>query len=473
MSEKELGENKQGYRQYPNNFGAEQYVLCCMLIDGEVLADVAPTINSDYFYNPRHKTIFEAAQSLFNKGVSVNVITVNDVLTKTNKTDIDMLGYLTDLSQITPSAVNYRDHLNILRRDMIMRRLIAISKEIAEDAYTSQDADQSVNNAERLVYGINLAATASGLEHIEAPSSRFLRRLEQMAINPSARKGLCTHFPIFDKITNGLQPSSLIILAARPSVGKTSFALNIISNIIKEHEDAVVAMFSLEMSAEQLVQRILASNTGVDMGKLSSARLSESDQSELWSAHVEASNCRIYFDSTSMQTPGNIASKCRRLKSMTADKRLDLVIVDYLQLMANDKDKIRSSSSRQTDVSDISRMMKIMAMELQCPVIALSQMSRSIEGRDDKQPRLSDLRESGAIEQDADMVMFLSRENEEEKTKEACNIILDIAKHRNGELAQIRYVWEGRHVRFTESSDQTMYAFPKTSAKKKSPSAEE
>ena len=464
MSEKELGENKQGYRQYPNNFGAEQYVLCCMLIDGEVLADVAPTINSDYFYNPRHKTIFEAAQSLFNKGVSVNVITVNDVLTKTNKTDIDMLGYLTDLSQITPSAVNYRDHLNILRRDMIMRRLIAISKEIAEDAYTSQDADQSVNNAERLVYGINLAATASGLEHIEAPSSRFLRRLEQMAINPSARKGLRTHFPIFDKITNGLQPSNLIILAARPSVGKTSFALNIISNIIKEHEDAVVAMFSLEMSAEQLVQRILASNTGVDMGKLSSARLSESDQSELWSAHVEASNCRIYFDSTSMQTPGNIASKCRRLKSMTADKRLDLVIVDYLQLMANDKDKIRSSSSRQTDVSDISRMMKIMAMELQCPVI---------EGRDDKQPRLSDLRESGAIEQDADMVMFLSRENEEEKTKEACNIILDIAKHRNGELAQIRYVWEGRHVRFTESSDQTMYAFPKTSAKKKSPSAEE
>ena len=158
---------------------------------------------------------------------------------------------------------------------------------------------------------------------------------------------------------------------------------------------------------------------------------------------------------------------------MTADKRLDLVIVDYLQLMANDKDKIRSSSSRQTDVSDISRMMKIMAMELQCPVIALSQMSRSIEGRDDKQPRLSDLRESGAIEQDADMVMFLSRENEEEKTKEACNIILDIAKHRNGELAQIRYVWEGRHVRFTESSDQTIYTFPKTASKKKQQSSED
>ena len=220
-------------------------------------------------------------------------------------------------------------------------------------------------------------------------------------------------------------------------------------------------MFSLEMPSEQLVQRILATNTDIGMHEYSTGQIDEDSMQEVWNAHTELGGSKIFVESVSMQTPGNIASRCRQLKAGEGGGKLDLVVIDYLQLMANDKDKERRSSTRQTDVSDISRMLKVMAMELECPVIALSQMSRSIEGRtgDDKQPRLSDLRESGAIEQDADMVMFLSRENEAEKIRESSNIILDIAKHRNGELKKIRYVFEGAHVRFTESEDQSFSAF--------------
>lgn len=459
MSDKEV---KKTARQYPNNFEAEQYVLCCFLIDGAAVQNHIKDVNEDYFYSPRHKAVCRAIMHLANEGVSVNVVTVNDRITKDKSGDINTLEYLTELAEITPGAVNIRDYIRILERDMIMRKLIEIGNSITEDAYSSDDASASVTRAEQMIYSLSNKTNSKGqLEHISDASQRFLARLELLAGNPDALKGLETGYPRLDRVTNGLQPNSLIILAARPSVGKTAFVLNIIANIIRQRKDKVVAMFSLEMPSEQLVQRILSTNTDVGMHEYSTGQIDEASMQEVWSAHTELGRSKVFVESVSMQTPGNIASRCRQLKAGEGGGKLDLVVIDYLQLMANDKDKERRSSTRQTDVSDISRMLKIMAMELECPVIALSQMSRSIEGRtgDDKQPRLSDLRESGAIEQDADMVMFLSRENDAEKIRESSNIILDIAKHRNGELKKIRYVFEGPHVRFTESDDQSFSSF--------------
>ena len=455
-------EVKKAPRQYPNNFEAEQYVLCCFLIDGSTVQDHIKDVTEDHFYSPRHKAIFRAISYLADKGVSVNVITVNDRIAKEQSGDINTLEYLTELASVTPGAVNIRDYIKILERDMIMRKLIEIGNTITEDAYVSDDASASVTRAEQLIYALsNKTNTKGQLEHISSASQRFLARLEKLGSDPDALKGLETGYPRLDRVTNGLQPNSLIILAARPSVGKTAFVLNIIANIIRKKSNKVVAMFSLEMPSEQLVQRILATNTDIGMHEYSTGQIDEDSMQEVWNAHTELGGSKIFVESVSMQTPGNIASRCRQLKAGEGGGKLDLVVIDYLQLMANDKDKERRSSTRQTDVSDISRMLKVMAMELECPVIALSQMSRSIEGRtgDDKQPRLSDLRESGAIEQDADMVMFLSRENEAEKIRESSNIILDIAKHRNGELKKIRYVFEGPHVRFTESEDQSFSAF--------------
>ncbi len=453
-------ENTKAIRQYPNNFDAEQYLLCCFLIDGQAFNDYSKSITEEHFYAPKHKVIYRAMLSLQKQGVVINVITVNDIISKENAADIDTLEYLTELAEITPGAVNVGDYVRILDRDMMMRKLIEIGKAITEDAYTSLDANASVTRAEQLIYGLSNKTTTKGqLEHISVASQRFLARLELLASNPGALRGLETGYPRLDRVTNGLQPNSLIILAARPSVGKTAFVLNIIANIIRAKSEKVIAMFSLEMPSEQLVQRILATNTDIGMHEYTTGQISEGDINELWAAHMELGRSKVFLESVSMQTPGNIASRCRQLKAGEGGGRLDLVIIDYLQLMANDKDKERRSSTRQTDVSDISRMLKIMSMELECPVIALSQMSRGIEGRDDKEPRLSDLRESGAIEQDADMVMFLSREDEADKTKERTNIILDIAKNRNGELKKIRYVFEGAHVRFTESDDQAISPF--------------
>ena len=469
----ETNENKLAVKRYPSNNEAEQYLLCCMLIDGDVASTVIPEMEENFFFNATHRKIFRAMQKLYAQNVSIDAITVYDVIVKENQSDVDILKYLTDLSQITPSAVNYRDFFNILHRDMVMRSLIRIGNAIAEDAYKSDDAEKSLRNAETLIYDLGTKGLGvnSGLEHIAKPGQRYIERLLTMRKDINSVKGLKTYYDIFDKVTNGLQAGSLIILAARPSVGKTAFALNLVANMIRnQNESATIALFCLEMSREDLVQRLLAINTDVTMDALSSARFNDEQYDELWNAHSQASKCQVYLDYNSGASPAYISSQCRRLRSQSANKNIDLVIIDYLQLMNNDKSR---GESRQNDVAEMSRNLKNMAMDLGCPVIALSQMSRSIEQRDDKEPKLSDLRESGSIEQDADMVLFLSRENEEDKGAPVSHMIIDIAKHRNGELKKIRYVWEGAHVRFTEAPpsnqnfDNAVYANNKN--KKKPP----
>ena len=252
----------------------------------------------------------------------------------------------------------------------------------------------------------------------------------------------------------------MIILSARPSVGKTAFALNIVANIVKRPEKKVIAFYSLEMPAVQIAQRILSNLASVDMQELSSGELIGTSHRSLWEMTKTLSDSRVFINDSSMISPKDILTQCRRLTGASRDfNKIDLIVVDYLGLMT--KDDRRRSDNRQQEISDMSRYMKIIAKEMNCPVILLCQMSRMIENRDDKTPQLSDLRESGAIEQDADIVLFLSREDE--KDKENSPILLDIAKHRNGKLDRIRLNWIGKYIRFVESENQSAYTpKPKT-----------
>ena len=436
---------------YPNAYEAEQSLLCCILKDGEVASDVIPCISEDYFYNKRHRTIFAACRALFDQSRPVDVVTVNDKLEASKQGELNMMEYLVELTEMLPSTANYSEYIELLKRDLLRRKMISACNEIIEKAYNSQDENEIINLSEKLISDISAGQYRGDLRPIGAASSELLMRIDNMSKDRNSYRGLMTHFPRFDFITGGLQKGDLIILAARPSVGKTSFALNIVSNIIAHEErDKVIAIFSLEMPSVQLAQRVLSTITDVSMTNLGKGNINENQQQILWAAHSGVSESKVFVDDTSQVRPADVMSKCRRL--LMREKHIDLIVIDYLQLMTGDR--LRATDSKQNEIGDISRMMKILAKEMNCPVIVLSQMSRGIENRDDKTPKLSDLRESGAIEQDADLVLFLAREDENSKGRPEYNVILDLAKHRNGELGAIRFLWEGANVRFTESKDQ-------------------
>lgn len=441
---------KESIKIYPNNFEAEQWLLCCILIDGQVASEAIPVLKEDDFYNIKHKKIFDAMQKLHSLTISPDVITVNDRMTKENNAETDTLTYLAELATILPSAANYRQYMRILKRDSTLRSLINNSNKIIEAAYAATDADEAVKYAEALIYAISKEHTRNDLEHISDAIIKLMERIDTMTKNKGALRGLMTGFPLLDKKTNGLQKGDLIILAARPSVGKTAFALNIVGNIANNEntKNKTIAVFSLEMPAVHLSQRIVCNLSGVSMEDVGTGELKNDDDKKVWKISQTLSDSCIYIDDSSMVTPYEILAKARRLSSRA--KGLDLIIVDYLQLMMSKN----ARDSRQEAISEMSRMMKIIAKELDCPVIVLSQMSRGIENRTDKSPKLSDLRESGAIEQDADIVMFLSREDEQQKHANQFPIMLEIAKHRNGDLARIRYDWDGPYLRFKESTNQ-------------------
>ena len=439
-------------RVFPNSYEAEQSVLCCLLIDGNAASEFLTKLSPEAFYNKLNRKVFEAMQEVDKAQMSVDVITVNDYLEK--KGEPDILTYLTELASILPSGANCSQYIKIINRDMILRDVITRCNAIIEDAYNSTDEEATLRNAEKQIFDISNKLSTSALVHISEPAASLIDKMDAMAKDKNAFRGVMTGFPRFDKLTNGLQKGDLVILAARPSVGKTAFALNIIANIAKRKgEKRVIAMYSLEMPAMQIAQRLLSNMAGVNMKELSTGELTGSSHKDLWEMTKVLSDSRIFVNDSSVVTPKDILNQCRKLcvsgKGFTS---LDLVVIDYLGLMNNGDSK--RDQNRQQDVSDMSRMMKIAAKELNCPILLLSQMSRSIESRTDKTPVLSDLRESGAIEQDADIVMFLSREVEGDKESP---IILNVAKHRNGELDSIRFDWAGAYMRFTESENQSKY----------------
>lgn len=434
----------------PNNLDAEQALLGCMLIDNQILADVLEKLSEDDFYHESHRYILSAMKLVYLEHKPLDLVTLADRLEiEGNLEKSGGLTYLTELTQVTPSSANYNYYFDIIRRDSVNRKLIRASREIIKFAQSSDDNVKSVQYAEEMVYDISKTNDSSSVKDIRESDGidLVLQKFQKLSDNKDAFRGVQTGLIKLDRLTNGLQKSDLIVLAARPGMGKTSLAMNIVENAALNN-DKVCAVFSLEMPEVQIIQRLMCGFAGVSMSDALSGKLESNDWKKLTKASEKLRKSRIYIDDSSRVTPAEILSKCRRIKSKN-NGQLDLIMIDYIQLMSSGKKN--AEQNRTQEVADITRELKIMAKELDVPVIALSQLRRM----QSKEPQLSDLRESGAIEQDADIVMFINRPDvgaTDEELKKG-NIIkgmadLIVAKHRNGGLDRIKLRFKGELTKF-------------------------
>ena len=441
----------------PYNRDAEMALLGCLLIDNEIAAEIVERLSADDFYQESHQIIQRAMLAVFNQRKPIDLVTVSDYLdSKGELSKAGGIAYLTELAQITPSAANYRSYFDIVSRDSIKRKLIRAGRKIIEDSMQSADSAQSMAYAEKLVYDISCQSDRSNLMGMLEGDvvGTVLHKFEQLQADANAFKGIPTGFKRLDQMTNGLQRTDLLVLAARPGMGKTSLAMNLVENAGLRN-DKVCAVFSLEMPRQQIVQRLLCSYANVSMAKALKGQLSQQEWKKLMIASDRLKQSKIYVDDSSSVTPGEILSKCRRLKSIAGG--IDLIMIDYIQLMRGGDSTMAGSENRQQEIASITRELKIMAKELNVPVIALSQLRRI----QSKEPQLSDLRESGAIEQDADIVMFINRP-EAIATKEelesgkvirgAADLI--IAKHRNGEQGRVPLRFIGESTKFVDVDEQ-------------------
>ncbi len=441
----------------PNNLEAEQSLLGSMMIDDEVTTEILSELNEKDFYMNSHRLIFNAMYDLQREGKPADIITLSDKLSKSTEKDkygnvsttdnlqkVGGMSYLTELTDAIPSSANYRYYFNIVKKNGMLRTIINASNKISENTYKSDDAEMALAFAEKTIFDISDNQENKDLMHVNSTINQVLKGYEDVLINPDCNKGQLSHFKNLDKITNGYKGGQMIVLAARPGCGKTSFAMNIVCNIAKNEPEKVVAVFNLEMSMSELTQRILLTMASVPHESVVSGA-SADEFKRLWQAKKILEQSNVYIDDTASTTPEQIMSKCRRLKQMK--KRLDFVVIDYLQLLKAHT----SRQSIQQEVTEISRSLKIMAKELDVPVFALSQTSRDLEKRDDGDPKMSDLRESGAIEQDADQVYFLVKQKLGEGSVEDI-INLHIVKHRSGACGTISFKWQGNMVKFTPLS---------------------
>lgn len=428
----------------PQNIEAEQSVLGAMLLDKEALSNVAEIISSQDFYRDDHKEIFEAIMDLYERAEPIDLITVSEQLKARGSLDgIGGLEYLTNLANAVPTTANAKHYAKIVEEKSILRRLIRVSSEIVNMSYeASEEVSYVLDKAEKNIFDVLQKRNAQGFSPIKEVLIDTFNRLEELYNNKGFVTGIATGFTDLDYKTSGLQNSDLILIAARPAMGKTSFVLNI-AQYAAIHGKVPVAIFSLEMSKDQLVNRMLCSEAMVDSQKIRTGKLEDSDWQKVARALGPLSEAPIYIDDTPGVTAMEIRAKCRRLK---IEKNLGLVVIDYLQLMQG---RSRGNDSRQQEISEISRSLKILAKEINVPVLTLSQLSRAPEQRTDHRPILSDLRESGAIEQDADIVMFLYRDDYYNPDTEKKNIAeAIIAKHRNGSTGTVELAWLGQYTKF-------------------------
>lgn len=428
----------------PNSLEAEQSALGAMLLSKNAITTAIEILRPEDFYNEANGEIYSAILSIYNKNEGVDVLTTSEELKKRNSlNDIGGITYLATLSSSVPAIANTKNYCNIIKEKSILRKLIETSDQIMSNAYAQQnDVDSIIESAEKSIFDITQDSHRNGLVHVKEVLLESFAEMEKRAQNPSGLTGLTTGFADLDYKLSGLQKSDLILLAARPSMGKTALMVNIATNAALKG-GASVAMFSLEMSKNQLVQRIISSTAHVDLQKVISGNLNEDEWLKVINTMPVLSEMKIEIDDTAGISPLELKAKCRRMKS---EKGLDLIVVDYLQLMQMGA-KIES---RQQEISAISRNLKAIAKELEVPLIALSQLSRMPETRTDHRPILSDLRESGAIEQDADIVMFLYRDeyyNKEESEKPNTGEVI-IAKHRNGPTGTIDLVFKKEYTKF-------------------------
>lgn len=430
-------------RMPPHNMEAEQSVLGCMLLDKESVATATDFLKAEDFYAEAHKEIFESMLDIYDHGDPVDLVTVTEQLRQRGTLEaVGGVAYISDLSMVVPSTANIRYYVSIVEEKSILRRLISVCNEIIKQSYEArEELDIIIDHAEKSIFQITQRNTSSDFEPIKTVLLETYARIEEMSKNKGRIIGIPTGFTDFDQKTSGLQPSDFILVAARPSMGKTSFVLNIAQHAAL-HENVPVAIFSLEMSREQLVQRMLSSEANVELQKIRTGDLDEREWIKLVEAAGPLSQAPIYIDDTPGISAMEIRSKARRLKM---EKGLGMIIIDYLQLMTG-RGRVEN---RQQEISEISRSLKALARELSVPVVTLSQLSRAPEARTDHRPMLSDLRESGAIEQDADVVVFIYRDEYYNPDTEKKNIAeLIISKQRNGPTGTVELVWLGQFTKF-------------------------
>ena len=429
----------------PHSVEAEQSVLGSILLDKDAMISVSETLIPEDFYKEAHRVIYECMLKLYNNQSEIDLITLADELRDQGYLDdIGGIAYITSLSTIVPTTSNIKYYINIVKEKSISRQLISAANDIINLGYDSSTKVEDVlENAEKKIFDISQERTTNDFQPINQVLTETLSMLEKLYEEKSDVTGLTTGFRDLNKKINGLQRSDLLLIAARPAMGKTAFALNLVQNAALKG-DASVAVFSLEMSKEQLVQRMVAAQSSVELKKIKTGTLAANDWPRITDGMAVLSGAKIHIDDTPGIKISELRSKCRKLK---IEKGLDLVLIDYLQLMEGEG----HNESRQQEIAKISRSLKILAKELDCPVVALSQLSRAPEQRADHRPMLSDLRESGSIEQDADIVMFLYRDeyyNPDTEKKNIGEVI--VAKNRHGETGTVELVWFGGIQKFAD-----------------------
>ncbi len=433
-----------GAKVPPYSLEAEQSVLGAMLIDIESVSLAFEKLRAEDFYRPENKEIFSAMEALFDLNKPIDIVTVCDMLSQNGTLDTIGSGeFISNLAMSVPTTANIKYYIDIIKDKALLRNLIDVSGQIQKLAFdASDDASGIAETSEKLIFDALTGKTTKQFSKIGEVLAKNFETLEELSKRDTKITGLETGFIALDYLLSGFQKSTLNILAARPGIGKTSFALNIARHAAITNK-VPVAIFSLEMSDEELTNRILSSQALIDSTKLKTGRLETDDWERMIQSVGVMGDAPLYIDDTPGITITEIRSKCRRLK---LEKGLGLIVVDYLQLMEGRG----RAESRQQQVSEMSRALKILAKELEVPVLTLSQLSRSIETRQDKTPMLSDLRESGAIEQDADVVMFLHKVEEGEDGGEVSPNLTEliVAKHRSGAQGKIKLMWQPQYTTF-------------------------
>ena len=427
----------------PHSQEAEQSVIGSMIMDNEAILAASEVLKPDDFYEKRLGILYEAMTELFAEAKPVDLVTLKEKLTEKDvPAELYSIEFLSNLVKAVPTSANVRYYANIVKEKSVLRSLIKVTETITNDCYLDKEKlDTLLEETERKVFDIVQKRGATDFTPIHEIVINSLDKIEAASKNKGSVTGIATGFYDLDYKTAGLQPSDLILIAARPSMGKTAFVLNIAEHVAVKNK-IPTAIFSLEMSKEQLINRILSMNSRVDAQAIRTGNLNDSDWVSLMESARLVGESGLIIDDTPGISIMELRSKCRKYK---AEHGLSLVIIDYLQLMTGSG----KSESRQQEVSEISRSLKALAREIQCPVVALSQLSRAVEQRPDKRPMMSDLRESGAIEQDADVIMFIYRDDYYNKESEEAGISeIIIGKQRNGPTCTVKLAWQAQYTKF-------------------------
>jgi replicative DNA helicase len=430
-------------RVLPHSVEAEQSVIGSMIMDRDAIMTASEIVTSEDFYQHQYGVLFDAMVELYNEGKPVDLVTLQERLREKDvPPEISDMEFARDLLNAVPTSANVRHYATIVQEKSMLRRLIKVNEEIANTCYLAKEStDEILEETEKKIFDLIQKRSTGDFVPIKDVVLNALDKIEKASKNKGTVTGIPTGFIDLDYKTSGFQPSDLILIAARPSMGKTAFVLNIAQNMAFK-EGKTVAIFSLEMSKEQLVNRLFSLESRVDSQALRTGNLSDEDWAKLIEGAAVVGKSNLIIDDTPGISIGELRSKCRKFK---LEHDLGIIIIDYLQLMSGSK----RSESRQQEISDISRSLKAVARELNVPVVALSQLSRAVEQRPDHRPMLSDLRESGAIEQDADVVMFLYRDDYYNKDTDKKNIAeIIIAKQRNGPIGTVELVWLPNYTKF-------------------------